>query len=377
MRSGTLSDVIAAAADAGSGEPSQSQLLVTAFLRMKDERGNNMLIAAAGAGALQLVEKLLDLIPGAIFIDHRNHKLQHALHAAVINEHAEVTETLLKRTNLPIHGKDAEDFEGYTPVQECTHAFGQWVVKRAQVIRRHAYAAFISHVIAEGVTESRVLKDGLEMALGNNVFLGADDLRSLADLQMHVKESDVLVLIQTKSCMERPWVIVEVLTAITFGVPIVAVHIVNGEFDYNFGHAKWLLSDLERNLPTDTAKALRELGIDLQDASYRLSSTLPNVLSIPFNRNASKNILAATMADIADAVRSANVQTIPTYAEWTTRRQSAEAALPILPLSGFASFAFRKRSSLSGFGRQGTARKGSKDKSPSKRPSNLGKAFEG
>ena len=59
-----------------------------------------------------------------------------------------------------------------------------------------------------------MLKDGLEKALGNNVFLGADDLRSLADLQMHVKESDVLLLIQTKSCMERPWVIVEVLTAI-------------------------------------------------------------------------------------------------------------------------------------------------------------------
>ena len=41
-------------------------------------------------------------------------------------------QVLLQRTKLPIEGIDAQDVEGYTPLQNCTHTFGDWVEGRAK-----------------------------------------------------------------------------------------------------------------------------------------------------------------------------------------------------------------------------------------------------
>ena len=50
----------------------------------------------------------------------------------------------------------------------------------------------------------------------------------------YVKSSQVLVLLQSKGVLSRPWVIMELYTAITKGVPIVALNVLNA-FSYIHG----------------------------------------------------------------------------------------------------------------------------------------------
>ena len=56
----------------------------------------------------------------------------------------------------------------------------------------------------------------------------ADDLHDLRLLLDHVKRSKSLILLQSKKVLERPWVIMELYTAIRNAVPIVARSLVCG-----------------------------------------------------------------------------------------------------------------------------------------------------
>ena len=47
---------------------------------------------------------------------------------------------------------------------------------------------------------------------------------------------------------------------------------------------------------------LIEVGVDLKDAAYKLSSTLPNVISVQFDPSASQNMIVASVLDLAEAM---------------------------------------------------------------------------
>ena len=47
------------------------------------------------------------------------------------------------------------------------------------------------------------------------------------------------------------------------------------------------------------------LGVDLADAAYKLSNTLPNIISIPLNMNESRVILSARVSEISSAINRA------------------------------------------------------------------------
>ena len=51
----------------------------------------------------------------------------------------------------------------------------------------------------------------------SEIFLDSDDLMDLRDLLEHVKTSDVLLLFQTKSVLQRPWCLLELFAAIEAG----------------------------------------------------------------------------------------------------------------------------------------------------------------
>ena len=48
----------------------------------------------------------------------------------------------------------------------------------------------------------------------------------------HVRNTEVLVLLQSKGVLTRPWVLLELYTAITNNVPIVALNIAGRGYDY-------------------------------------------------------------------------------------------------------------------------------------------------
>ena len=49
------------------------------------------------------------------------------------------------------------------------------------------------------------------------------------DLIKAVRSTDVLVLLLSRQVMERPWCLVEIWTALTYGVPIVPVELELGK----------------------------------------------------------------------------------------------------------------------------------------------------
>jgi hypothetical protein len=107
------------------------------------------------------------------------------------------------------------------------------------------YAAFMSHYKNEAAADARQVKDKLVEKLGAPVFLDSDDLMDLRNLCHQVAMSDVLVLFQTRSLLTRPWCLVAIYTALTEGVPIVAV-CVAGAFPYNFADAEHFLDNCPR-----------------------------------------------------------------------------------------------------------------------------------
>ena len=141
-------------------------------------------------------------------------------------------------------------------------------------------AAFLSHYKMQAGTEARLVHGKLKEILGEDaeVFLDSDDLQDLRLLLEHVRSSDVLVLLQTRSVLERPWVILELYTAITHGVPIVALNVANA-FPYNYGAALDFLThfDLEIDIANPgAANLLVEHGVDPVDVAHCLSTVLPS-----------------------------------------------------------------------------------------------------
>ena len=163
---------------------------------------------------------------------------------------------------------------------------------------------------AEAAMEARFLQIELESQTEEHVFLDSDDLRNLQMLEDHVKRSKVLILVQTKNVLTRPYCLLEVLTAIEHGIPIVGVQVSGRPQDaYDFAETKALLTHLDTQLEETNpgaADLLRDHGFaDLTAAAHRLSSIIPKAISVPLNVCASRNMLSATIDDVVETMRMA------------------------------------------------------------------------
>ena len=117
--------------------------------------------------------------------------------------------------------------------------------------------------------EARYLKEQLESILsGVEVFLDFDNLQNLGVLLQHVRDADVFVLILTSDVMRRPWCILEIHTAVSARVPIVAVTLRGKSYDHAVVQQQlnFLDTELERANPGSLA-VLRENGLDPVDAA--------------------------------------------------------------------------------------------------------------
>lgn len=191
------------------------------------------------------------------------------------------------------------------------------------------WGAFISHYKVEAAMEARFLQTELEVLLGTKCFLDSDDLRDLRFLQQSVRESDVLILVQSKSVLSRPYCLLELVTAIEARVPIVGVSLVVGSVDkYKFDAAPAFLTHLERTLEQanpGASSVLTRANVELSYASRLLAPTIPEVISIAFDPSASRNMLAASVADVASAMETAVPCRIHSPEEWLRQR----AAVPV------------------------------------------------
>ena len=134
------------------------------------------------------------------------------------------------------------------------------------------FKAFLSHYKEECGADARIVKQ--MMPGSGQAFLDSDDLTDLRLLMEHVKQSECLVLLQSKGVLTRPWVLLELYTAITNDVPVVALNVARR--GYNYGAAETLLRHID-SFDEGVSKLLTENGADPVDVAYRLSDTLPNL----------------------------------------------------------------------------------------------------
>ena len=90
--------------------------------------------------------------------------------------------------------------------------------------------------------EARFLQERLERALGRDVFLDSDDLKDLRTLLDLVRDSACLVILQSEHVLERPYCLLEMVTAIEARVPIVGVNLAGKPQAYDFANAANYLS---------------------------------------------------------------------------------------------------------------------------------------
>jgi hypothetical protein len=156
------------------------------------------------------------------------------------------------------------------------------------------------------------------------MLLVPQDLRDLLD---SVRNSDVLVIVQSAEILTRPWCLLEMVAAVDAGVPMIAIS-VSGK-GYNFATATNLLKHLDTKLDEINPGAcdlLKENGVDPLDAAFKLSTAVPNMISLPFNASESSNRIHASLVDIIAAMNSAKPMPQPQDREDWMKRRSADKA---------------------------------------------------
>lgn len=188
--------------------------------------------------------------------------------------------------------------------------------------------------------EARFLQTELETKMKEKVFLDSDDLRDLRQLMDHVRESKALILIQSAKVLERPYCLLELVAAIDAGVPIVGVAL-QGTNAYDFATSSRFLQHLDSYLDQvnpGACQILRDQGVEPIDVAHKLSTTLPNIISVQLNTSASRNLLSATMQDIVETLSSAKPVSSPIEKDvWLKARGEPGPLFPELTASSLGS----------------------------------------
>jgi hypothetical protein len=148
------------------------------------------------------------------------------------------------------------------------------------------------------------------------------DLRQLMD---DVRNCDVLVIVQSAEVLTRPWCLLEMVTAVDAGIPMIAIS-VSGK-GYNFTEATNLLTHLDTQLDVINPGAcdlLRRNGVEPLDAAFKLSTAVPNMISLPFNSSATTNAINASLLDVIAAMNHAKPMAQQTdRQEWMKNRSES------------------------------------------------------
>ena len=189
------------------------------------------------------------------------------------------------------------------------------------------FAAFLSHHKGGCAMEARFIKGELERMLKTGIFLDSDDLKDLKMLLDHVRNSDVLVVLQSEQVLQRPWCLLEIHAALEARVPIVSVNCLGKGYD--FAAASTFLRHLDTELDIVSPGALdliRGEGVDPLELAYKLSRAIPNIIAVNFDSSASRNVIQASLLDLLDSMRHAEPQVVDEggahFEHWKTLRNT-------------------------------------------------------
>jgi len=166
-----------------------------------------------------------------------------------------------------------------------------------------------TYIIHEPEAELHALRlqEGIEHTCGHHCHLEVPESPEQMDkCLVRVAQSTHVVLLQTRSVLEQPWALLSVFCATLAHVPVVCV--VVAESAYDFGDAKLHLEHLNERLG---APALEQISgelsrwdppQDIEVLQSKLASLIPQIISVVYNPNGTRNELTATIRDVEDKV---------------------------------------------------------------------------
>eukprot|EP01047_Picozoa_sp_COSAG01_P015689 COSAG01_NODE_789_length_13572_cov_322.875158_8_plen_445_part_00 len=175
------------------------------------------------------------------------------------------------------------------------------------------FAGFLSHYKQEAAAEARILKLELCKALRTNndtIFLDADNLSDLRQLQTSVTNSDTFILMLTDGVFSRPWCLAELEAAATCGIPILVLRI-NNSFGCSMERMTEALGDLPGYLARTNPNAvetLKQLLLDPNTIGPKILSAITKEdqqhtkAALTFDPHQSSVMLQSQIAALATAM---------------------------------------------------------------------------
>merc|ERR1712019_38561 len=129
------------------------------------------------------------------------------------------------------------------------------------------------------------------------VFLDSEDLFDLDDLQVHVRRSHNLVLLLTKDVLLRPWVLVEVVTAVQADLRVLLVEVHKRGTVFKFPDDDFYCQLLAGQfLDVSSEALLRERGIELKHVESALREVFKKI-AMPYSPHRPESIRRAEIKD--------------------------------------------------------------------------------
>jgi len=115
------------------------------------------------------------------------------------------------------------------------------------------------------------------------VFLDTENLTDLAQVQATINKSHNVVIMLTSQVLLRPWVLVEIVTAIRSGIRVVPVQVTKPGADFVFPGEKFYTRLAEgKVLTSDGSQILSDSGVSLLEVESALREVFRHI-AIPYS----------------------------------------------------------------------------------------------
>lgn len=198
---------------------------------------------------------------------------------------AESGEHLAPPELLALSKKSINDFREKVARTVHRHIFG----------RRNYHYVFLSHSKREAGTEASLMQKELAELISQDaslnethnfdvpVFLDSENLQNLKDIQEKVQKSHNLCVMLTTKVLTRPWVLVEIVTAIRASVQVIPVRVTKPGVEFEFpGEEFYERISKGEFLDVDGQQILTDAGVSLMEVESSLRELFRQI-AVPYS----------------------------------------------------------------------------------------------
>jgi len=184
---------------------------------------------------------------------------------------------------------------------------------RDEMMSQHL--VFLSHYKNEAGTEAALMRTEFEQIMKKDrcmdlsqfftapIFLDSEDLFDLEELQVRVQKSHNLLLLLTDGVLLRPWVLVELVTAVRNAVRVVLVTVSRQGLAFTFPDEGWYTALLAGEVLDESGEALlQEHGIQLIDVEQACRHVFKKI-ALPYSPHRPESIRTAEIRALLKQIR--------------------------------------------------------------------------